>query len=581
MIWDDRSVSRRLIWWLLVAAGLYAAVAGVTVAIVRGEPAYAHAGTSAFALFAQLTAGAGLLTAALFLAAHRPSRGFPALLVATSIAWPLTAWNSPGAGAAFTVGLVLSAAWPPLLAAAALRGPDERPFGRPTAVLLVVAAVISVGVMGLASAAVLDPQAQGCAGCPTNQLLAVSDTQTWHDVGRAGLVLTIAWTSAFAIFVAVRLARSPPTQRRLAAPVLLPAAAAVALFGADAVRSLGRGFLSNDPTDRRLWLAEIVAVAFVAAGVAWERVRARRTRTALARLVIDLGASASVGGLRERLAATLADPSLQLLYSRDDGDGWIDAEGRTAVPPTNPDRETTPIVAAGREIAAVIHRRGLLDDPALVEEIAAAARLALEHERLRASRRAHLSELRASRARIVSTADDERRRLEHDLHDGAQQRLVTLAIAVRLTRRRLPDDAPALDDELARAEQELQAAVGELRELAHGLFPAVLAAEGLGAALEALGEHAPGLVLGALAEARFATPLESAAYFLVAETLRLSPTGELAVDARVHKDRLILDVRAETEITGAPIRLEDRIGAAGGTLTARPRHLHAEFPCAS
>ena len=140
MIWDDRSVSRRLIWWLLAAAGLYAAVAGVTVAIVRGEPAYAHAGTSAAALFAQLAAGAGLLTAALFLAARRPGRGFPALLVATSIAWPLTAWNSPGAGAAFTVGLVLSAAWPPLLAAAALRGPDERPFGRPTAVLLVVAA---------------------------------------------------------------------------------------------------------------------------------------------------------------------------------------------------------------------------------------------------------------------------------------------------------------------------------------------------------------------------------------------------------------------------------------------------------
>ena len=168
------------------------------------------------------------------------------------------------------------------------------------------------------------------------------------------------------------------------------------------------------------------------------------------------------------------------------------------MPPTDPDRETTPIVAAGHEIAAVIHRRGLLDDPALAEEIAAAARLALEHERLHASRRAHLAELRASRARIVATADDERRRLEHDLHDGAQQRLVTLALAVRLTRRRLADDAPALDDELARAERELHAAVGELRELAHGLFPAVLADEGLGAALEALGEHAPGLVLGAL-----------------------------------------------------------------------------------
>jgi len=581
VIWDDRSVSRRLSWWPLAAASLYAAVAGMTVTIVRGEPAYAHAGTSAAALFAQLAAGAGLLTAALFLAARRPGRGFPALLVATSIAWPLTAWNSPGAGAAFTVGLVLSAAWPPLLAAAALRGPDERRFGRPTVVLLVIAAVTSVGVMGLASASVLDPRAQGCAACPTNHLLVVSDTRAWHDLGRAGLVLTIVWTSAFAVFAAVRLARWPPTRRRLAAPALLPAAAAVALFGVDAIRSLGRGFLTNDPTDRRLWLAEIVAIALVAAGVTWERVRARRTRTALARLVVDLGASPSVGGLRERLAETLADPSLQLLYSRDDGDGWIDAEGRASLPPTDSDRETTPIVAAGHEIATVTHRRGLLDDPALAEEIAAAARLALEHERLHASRRAHLAELRASRARIVATADAERRRLEHDLHDGAQQRLVTLALAVRLTRRRLDDEPPALDDELARAERELHAAVGELRDLAHGLFPAVLAEEGLGAALEALGEHAPGLVLVALSEARFTTPVESAAYFLVAETLRLVPTGELAVDARVREGRLVLDVRAETELSGTLIRLEDRVGAAGGTLSAWPRHLHAEFPCAS
>jgi signal transduction histidine kinase len=238
-------------------------------------------------------------------------------------------------------------------------------------------------------------------------------------------------------------------------------------------------------------------------------------------------------------------------------------------------------VAAGHEIAAVIHRRGLLDDPALAEEIAAAARLALEHERLHASRRAHLAELRASRARIVATADDERRRLERDPRDGAQQRLVTLALAVRLARRRLAADAPALDDELARAEREFHAAVGDLRELAHGLFPAVLAAEGLGAALEALGEHAPRLVPGALSEARFTTPVESAAYFLVAETLRLAPTGDLAVDARVREDRLILEVRAETEITGAPTRLEDRVGAAGGTLTAWPRHPRAEFPCAS
>jgi signal transduction histidine kinase len=566
----------------VLAPALYLALAAATVAIVRGDPELALAGDSATALVAELAAGALLIAAAL--AAWPPGAGgarFPALLIVAALAWPLGEWSTPGAGAAFTAGLVLYAAWPPLLAAAALRGPDERPLSRPAVLVLVLAFATSVGVLGVASAAVFDGPAQGCLQCPPNRLLITGNAGTWHDLGRAGLALSAAWTAGFAALALIRLVRASPARRRLAAPVLVPSVAAVVLFGTDALHGLDRGFLSSDHTDRALWAGEIAALALVAGGVAWGRVRTRRTRSALARLVVDLGASPTPGGLRERLATTLGDPSLELVHGVDDGAGWISADGRAVTLSTRPEREVTRIMAGGRGVSALVHRRGLLDDPALTTEIAVAARLALEHERLHASRRAHLEELRSSRARIVATADAERRRLERDLHDGAQQRLVTLAIGVRLARRRHAAGDRALDGELAAAEEELQAAVAELRELAHGLFPAALDEEGLAAAIEVLAEHEPRLVAGTLPDKRCAPPVESAAYFLVGEALRLTSTGDVNVDATSGDGRLVVEVRAASEFAEVPIRVEDRVGAVGGTVIADAHHVRAELPCVS
>ena len=223
---------------------------------------------------------------------------------------------------------MLYAVWPPLLAQAALRGPDERPLGRPAVALLIVAYATSLGMLGLASAAVYDPLAQGCLDCPANHLLMTSDADGWHELGQLGLVLSVIWTAAFAVLAGGRLARFSPAARRVAAPVLVPAVAALALFGAAAFHGRERGFLSNDPTDRALWVGEMAALALVAAGVVWERVRARRARSALARLVVDLGASPPPGGLEGQLADALGDPSLRLLHSLDGEPGWIDSEGR-------------------------------------------------------------------------------------------------------------------------------------------------------------------------------------------------------------------------------------------------------------
>jgi signal transduction histidine kinase len=565
----------------LVPVALFVAVATATVVIVDERPDIARAGDSAAALAGELAAGALLVAAALAAQAWRPRLRFTGPLAAAGIGWLLFEWNSPGAGPAFTAGLVLYAVWPPLLAQAALRGPDERPLGRPAVALLIVAYATSLGMLGLAAAAVYDPLAQGCLDCPANHFLVTSDAERWHELGQLGLVLSVVWTAAFAVLACARLARLSPAGRRVAAPVLVPAAAALALFGAAAFHGRERGFLSNDPTDRALWVGEMAALALVAAGVVWERVRARRARSVLARLVVDLGASPPPGGLEGQLADALGDPSLRLLHSHDGEPGWIDSEGRAAALPSDGDRVATSVVAGGREVSVLVHRRGLLDDPGFAQEIASAARLAIEHERLHASRRAQLERLRLSRARLVATADAERRQLERDLHDGAQQRLLTLSIAVRLARRQLGGGDPALERELAAAESELAVALVELRELAHGLFPMVLTNEGLGAALEVLAERTPRLVTGALPDGRFAAPVESAAYFVVSEALRRGPNGEVTIDARREGDRLVVEVRTESGLIGEPTAIEDRVGALDGTLIADVHHLRAELPCAS
>ena len=561
--------------WLPAAALI--AVAATTASIVRGDPDLALAGDSSAALAAELAAPALAVVAAI--AAWRRGAVFPVLLAAAAIGWLVAEWNAPGAGAAFTAGLVLYAAWPPLLAAAALRGLDERPLGRPVAVLLAVSFGTAVGVLGLASAAVFDPAARGCAQCPANLLLIADAPGIGDTLGRAGLALTAIWALAFAVLAAVRVVGASPARRRLAAPVLLPAVAAVALFGVDAFHGLDRGFISNDPTDRALRLAEALALALVAAGVALAWVRTRRTRAALARLVLDIGAAPAPGELRARLADSLGDPSLELLYRLESGE-WIDADGRQTELPAAGEREATRVRTGGEEIIVVVHRPGLLDDPALVSELVTTAGLALVHERLHASRRARLEELRASRARIIAAADAERRALERDLHDGAQQRLVAVALAIRLARHRIAAADPRLDADLATAEARVRDAVVELREVAHGLFPTVLADEGLRAALEELSEQTPRLVPRAIPDGRFAGEVESAAYFAAVEALRLAEC-EVTVDAVVENGRLTVVIDTGTALDGAMIQIRDRVGAAGGTVAALDGQLRLEMPCAS
>jgi len=561
--------------WVAVAAlTLFGAI---TVRIVRSEPGLSLAGDDGLPLAAGVLA-AVLLTAAA-VATWRAGGAFPVLLAATALAWLVSEWNSPSAGAAFTPGLLLYAAWPPLLAAAALRGLDEQRLDRPAAALLAVAFLSGLGVLGVASAAVFDPVAQGCAACPANLVLVADSPGLWLSLGRTGLALGAIWAGAFALLALVRTLVASPARRRWSAPVLVPSVAAVLLWGMDAVHGLERGFVSNDPTDRGLRLAEAGALSLVATGVALARLRARRTRAALAQLVLDIGAAPAPGEVRAWLAEALGDPTIALLYRLEGGE-WIDAEGHETTLSRPGDSEATRVRVAGQDVFAVVHRRGLLDDPTLLSELVTTASLALEHDRLHATCRARLEQLRASRSRIVAEADSRRRELERDLHDGAQQRLVAVALAIRLARRSVARADAGVEARLADAEAGVRDAVVALRDVAHGLFPAVLAEEGLAAALEELSEHEPRLVPRALPPGRFPSEVESAAYFATLESL-LETDHDVTIDAVTEDGLLSLEIGAGEQSERTMVQIQDRVGAVGGTATLFDGLLRVEMPCAS
>jgi signal transduction histidine kinase len=574
--------NRRLVWLALWPAGVAFGVFSVVVA--DREPAYSFGGRSSLWTAAELVAGWTLLTTGLIAWMRRPTSRFGILLAATCFAWFLLEWNNPGADSAlvFTLGLALFAAAAPLVAHAALAFPGGRVTSFVERSVLGLSYAGGLLVLGLLPALVFDPRAQGCSSCPDNLLLLTNSPERYEDLNRIGVHFGLVWTLATILVLAVRLVRSTPPMRRLAAPVLLPAGVYLALAAAEFAHSLDRGFLANAALDRRLWLGQAGALVALSLGVVMGWLRDRHTRATVARLVVELAESPAPASLRDVLANALRDPSLVLAYRLTDR-RLVDARGR----PAELEQAVTPLVRGRREVALLGHRPGLLDDPGLVEEVAGAARLALENERLQAEVRARLQDLRASRARIVAAQDAERRRLERDLHDGAQQRLVSLSLSLRLLRSRIASQASeGVLAKLDRADAELRTAVGELRALAHGIYPAALTDEGLSAAIEALAEGAPVLMeMTELLEERLDPAIEAAAYFVVSEIVKRNKSRAVRVGTRRAGGLLVVDVESDGETLEELIHLKDRVGALDGRLEVEGRsdrwtRVRVEIPCA-
>jgi signal transduction histidine kinase len=304
---------------------------------------------------------------------------------------------------------------------------------------------------------------------------------------------------------------------------------------------------------------------------------------------------ASAGGpVREMLAASLGDHSVRIAYWLPDREVFVDESGRRVeLPEAGSGRAWTAVERDGRRVAAIVHDASLDTSSELVHAAAAASSLAIDNERLKADLRARVEELRVSRLRIVEAADDARRRIERDLHDGAQQQLVSLALELRVLRARVRDtDEAELVDRLS---ARLAEALDELRELARGIHPAALTDHGLGPALSALSERIPLEVEIELdIDGRLPAPVEAAAYFVVAEALtnvvKYAGAGEAHV--RLHREGgelrvLVVDSGAGGARIGAGSGLrglQDRVAAVGGTLVVDSpvgsgTRLEARIPC--
>jgi signal transduction histidine kinase len=339
-------------------------------------------------------------------------------------------------------------------------------------------------------------------------------------------------------------------------------------------------------------------VAFAAIPFAFLAVllRVRLARASVAELVVELEAARPSGALRDALARALGDPSLTVAYWLPDQQRYVDLDGRPVeLPEGQPVRMVTVVEREGRRVAAIVHDQALGDDPGLIRAAGAAAALALDNERLQAELRARLDELQASRARIVEAADLERKRIERNLHDGTQQRLTTVALALGLAESKLTTDPHAAGASLRQAKQTLEAALAQVRDLSQGIHPTVLTTRGLGPAIQDLAYTAPlPVTVQAQLNGRLPERVEAGAYYLVAEALANVAKHARASTATVtltqQHGRLLLSVR-DDGIGGAdPTRgsglrgLADRVQALGGTLeVASPpgqgTELRAVIPC--
>jgi signal transduction histidine kinase len=302
--------------------------------------------------------------------------------------------------------------------------------------------------------------------------------------------------------------------------------------------------------------------------------QSRLARGNVADLAVQLGRGVPVGGLQAVLAKALRDPSLLLAFPAPGGGGLVDAEGRPVPDTAMVGRASTRVERDGELLAVLIDDPVAIDeDPGLAEAVGSVARLALENERLAAQVRAQLDEVRASRQRIVDAADAERRRVERDLHDGAQQRLVALAMRLDIARQTTGASSALLDEATA----ELRAAVTEVRDLARGLHPPILTEAGLGAAIEALAERSAIPVTVDAPKRRYPTPVEAAAYFVVNEAIanatKYARASGVTVTIRDEDGRLAISVRDDGHggadpSAGSGLRgLTDRVAALGGRLS--------------
>jgi signal transduction histidine kinase len=569
-------------------AGLAGAAGALAVAEGPGRST-TYAGSSAAGAALTLSAGLGLIATGLVMSlARRPGRTGD-LALGAGLCWFAPAWAAWQDGPPLIPSVAMVAGYFtfPLIVHLVLTHPTGRASSTPARVLAAVVyaeALLAAAALALFRDPYFDP---GClANCTVNIFLVRSLPSLAHAVEIGDRWLTATAAAVLTVMCAVRLARASWPARQRLLPVHVPAIGfAAAVVARAAVLQQTTVEDPFNPALFTIFAAGGAAVTLLGAGLISGVARARAERRAIARIAASLDQAPAPGSLQSALAEALRDPGLQIAYWLPGRQRYVDASGQVVPEPSaESGRVVTRLTRNERTIAVVLHSGAV---PGIDTQIGPAIRLGLENERLQAELLAQLEELRASRARIVQTADAERRGLERNLHDGAQQRLLALSYDIRLARAaaQADGDTPAAMA-LAQAAGDAQGVLGELRDLAHGIYPAVLAEAGIGPALATLADTAPLPVqILQAGHDRYPAPVEAAAYFAVAEALAGAArrgAGQAAVSVGYQGGRLVVTVEDDGPGDASPmVAAADRVGALGGSLSAGPGLCRAEIPCAS
>lgn len=598
---------------LVVTGGNLARTGGLAAFAVAagslGAWAYANTGASAIDLARDLAVGWSFASAGLVARWRRPENSVWLLLYLDGVTWFLGNLQGTGVPALFAVGAWLEALNMAILVHLLLAFPYGRLDVRAARGLVGLGyALVAVG--GLARAAVLDPAANPgasyltCPDCGPNALLLVTDADLFTAIDLAYRGLGGVLTVAALVLVVRRWLGSSPVRRRSLLPVWAAVLVAIAFLGWDVAYLLAPGLLEA-PGQPVLLLASDVSQVAVPFAFLVLLLRVRLRHAELGNLVIEIsGTEPDPQRLHGLLVRALGDASLRLGLWHGGTARYLDPHGRLLDPPP-PDGPAMATYVDGRDqpLALLVHDPALGDDPQLLAAASAAVRLAVENSRLHgqvvagsaeaAARAAEAA--RAASARILRLADQQRRRLERDLHDGAQTRLVLALMTLRQLDARLAGGTDAaIRQSVSTATQVLHQALDDLRDLAQGIHPALLTREGLSVAVLALAQRATVPVVVSIEPGRHPAEVEATAYFAICEALsnamKHARAQAVTVTARCRDGRLVVEV-TDDGVGGADpaggtglAGLAERVAALAGVLrvTSPPlggTRLRVELPC--
>jgi signal transduction histidine kinase len=507
-----------------------------------------------------------------------------------------------------TLGQTTWGTAPVLIGALLLLYPSGRVASRSEAAWLAGAAVLLA--MGVAQALVTPIGKWSCPDCHSWIVLVYNETVA-NDIWLIRLYVAAALAIWLGVLLVRRWLRASMPMRRVMNPLWIAGVAFIAVLVATVVLDTSTfvpitfSDLPNPIAFLRLQIPAFIwvvmpyiataALFLIPLALLWGQVRSRWGQVAVSALAIQLRRADGRPTLVDCLRQAAGDASLELaLWSRP-ARMYVTPEGLPfTLPHAERDRAVTRLDGEEGPLAVLVHDPALAEQRQLIDGVSAVAQLALENERLHAEVKAQLEEVRASRQRIVSAADEERRRVERNIHDGAQQRLVSLSMALSMAQAKAADASPAMAATLSAAEAELRHAIGELRELARGIHPAILTEAGLGPALESLAERSPvPVTLEVELDGRLPPLVEATAYFVAAEALTNVAKHASASAARltVRIEDGWLRVAVSDDGTGGvdPDRgsglrgLLDRVSALGGRLAIADggpgTRVEAEIPC--